>query len=63
MLIWIAISAIYLMCLVTLGLTTLRKGHSVLFWVGIFLPLLWIVGAVLPPTSRAAADLARTSLQ
>ena len=63
MLIWIAITVIYLMCLVTLGMTTFRKGHLVLFWVGIFLPLLWIVGALLPPTSRAEADLARISLQ
>jgi hypothetical protein len=63
MLIWLAISLIYVMCLVTLGLTTLRKGHSVLFWVGIVFPLLWIVGAFLAPTSQASKDLARAGLQ
>ena len=35
----------------TLGITTLRKGHWVLFILGIFLPLLWIIGAVIPPTN------------
>jgi hypothetical protein len=39
----------------TLGLTTLRKGHSVLFCVGIVFPFLWIVGAVIAPTPAAAA--------
>jgi hypothetical protein len=63
MLIWLIISVIYVMCLVTLGLTTLRKGHSVLFWAGIVFPLLWIVGAFLQPTPAASADLARASLQ
>ena len=36
-------------------LTTLRKGHTVLFWVGIFLPFLWIVGALMHPTDSALA--------
>jgi hypothetical protein len=31
--------------------------HSVLFWVGIIFPFLWIVGAVMAPTPRAAATL------
>jgi hypothetical protein len=37
------------------GLNTLRKGHYLLFWVGFFLPFLWIIGAVMAPTARAAA--------
>ena len=61
--IWITISVIYVMCLVTLGMTTLRKGHSLLFWFGIVFPLLWIIGAVSAPTSQASADMARSSLQ
>ena len=42
--------------MVTLGLTTLRKGHWVFFILGIFLPLFWLIGAVLPP--KQAAQLA-----
>jgi hypothetical protein len=34
MLLWILLGALYLLALVALGFTTLRKGHTVLFWVG-----------------------------
>jgi hypothetical protein len=40
---------LYVVLLVTLGTLTMRKGHTVLFVVGIFMPFLWLVGAVLPP--------------
>jgi len=40
---------LYLVLLFVLGLTALRKGHWVMFIVGIFLPLFWIIGAVMPP--------------
>ena len=43
---------LYLVLLVTLGVVTLRKGHIVLFIVGIILPFLWLVGAIMPPVSR-----------
>jgi hypothetical protein len=52
--IWFLLGALYLTALIVLGLTTLRKGHYVLFFVGIFIPLLWIVGALIGPTPRAA---------
>ena len=35
MLLWLLLAALYLAALVFLGLTTLRKGHTLLFWVGI----------------------------
>jgi hypothetical protein len=38
-----------------LGVTTLRKGHTALFWFGIIFPILWIVGALMAPTPRAVA--------
>jgi hypothetical protein len=45
---------LYLVLLFTLGLMTLRKGHWVMFIVGIFLPLFWLIGAVIPPrTARS----------
>jgi hypothetical protein len=55
MLLWILLAALYLMALFVLGLTTLRNEHTVLFWVGILLPLLWIVGALMHPTDSALA--------
>jgi hypothetical protein len=44
---------IWIVLMITLGVTTLRKGHWVLFILGIFLPLFWIIGAVMPPVSSA----------
>ena len=45
---------LYLTLFFLLGLATLRKGHYFLFFVGIIFPVLWIVGALLGPTQRAA---------
>jgi hypothetical protein len=39
---------LYLIILVTLGVATLRKGHGWLFFFGIFLPFLWLIGAIMP---------------
>ena len=43
----------YLILLVTLGVFTLRKGHWVMFIFGIFFPLFWLIGALIPPTASA----------
>jgi hypothetical protein len=61
--IWFLLAALYLTALIVLGLTTLRKGHTALFWFGIIFPILWIVGALMAPTPRAAAAEARGGLQ
>lgn len=55
MLLWTILATLYLVAVFTLGLATLRKGHTVLFWVGIIFPLLWIVGALMQPTAKAVA--------
>ena len=44
---------LYLVLVFTLGVITLRKGHWVMFIFGIFLPLFWVIGAVIPPTPSA----------
>jgi hypothetical protein len=46
---------LYVVVLFTLGFTTLRKGHWVMFILGIFLPLFWLIGAVIPPASAQPA--------
>jgi hypothetical protein len=53
--VWLLLAALYLVLFVTLALTTLRKGHFVLFWVGIIFPVLWILGALMAPTAAAEA--------
>ena len=44
---------LYLVLVFTLGVMTLRKGHWVMFVLGIFIPVLWLIGAVIPPTTTA----------
>jgi hypothetical protein len=51
---WFLLAVVYLVVLITLGVTTLRKGHVLLFVVGIFFPILWVVGALIRPTPRVA---------
>lgn len=41
---------LYLVLLFVLGVMCLRKGHWVMFIVGIFVPIFWLIGAVIPPT-------------
>lgn len=42
------IGGIYFILLVTLGIVSIRKGHWVTFIIGIFIPLFWIIGALMP---------------
>jgi hypothetical protein len=46
---------LYIVLLITLGVMTLRKGHWVMFIVGIFLPIFWLIGAIIGPRAAAAA--------
>ena len=43
------LGVIYLVCLFTVCARTFRKGHVALGILGVFLPFLWLIGAVLPP--------------
>ena len=45
-------AAIYLVLLIVLGVVSLRKGHWVMFIIGIFIPLFWLIGALLPRRIR-----------
>ena len=45
-------AAIYFVLLVTLGIMSLRKGHWVMFIIGIFLPIFWLIGALIPRRRR-----------
>jgi hypothetical protein len=44
----IGLGILYLVLLFTLCVLCFRKGHWVLGLFGIFLPFLWVIGAVLP---------------
>ena len=53
MFVWIGLGILYVVLLVTLGVTALRKGHWVMFILGIFLPVFWLIGALIGPTEAA----------
>jgi hypothetical protein len=57
---WILMSTlgvIYIVCLFTVCSLTFRKGYTALGIIGIFLPFLWLIGAVLPPRPGSAFEL------
>ena len=48
----VLLAILYFVLLVTLGVLSIRKGHWVMFILGIFLPLFWIIGALMPPVQK-----------
>jgi hypothetical protein len=44
---WI-LGILYFLLLLTLGIISIRKGHWVMFIIGIFIPLFWLIGALMP---------------
>ena len=44
----IGLGVLYLVLLFTVAIMTFRKGHWVLGLIGFFIPILWLIGAVLP---------------
>ena len=46
---WVGIGVLYFILLLTLGIMSIRKGHWVMFIIGIFIPLFWLIGALMPP--------------
>jgi len=49
---YVGLGVIYLVLLFTVAVLTFRKGHWVLGLIGIFFPILWLIGAVLPDKRR-----------
>jgi hypothetical protein len=47
---------VWILLLIFLGIRTLRKGHWVMFIIGIFIPIFWVIGALSPATADARAD-------
>jgi hypothetical protein len=47
---------IYVLLLVILGVKTISNGHWMLFIIGFFIPLVWIVGGIPPPSGMSRVD-------
>jgi hypothetical protein len=52
---------IYITCLFTVCSLTFQKGHTLLGIVGIFFPLLWLVGAILPAKPGSRFEVAQAT--
>ena len=51
----ILLGTMFVACWIYFGLATFRKGHYGVSWIGFFLPILWIIGALSALTPAAAA--------
>jgi hypothetical protein len=50
----VGLGILYVVLLIVLGFTAIKKGHWIMFLLGIFLPVFWLIGALLPPTRPSA---------
>jgi hypothetical protein len=45
---FVGLGILYFVLLITLGILSIRKGHWVMFLIGIIFPLFWLIGALMP---------------
>ena len=58
---WIILAAFYIVCLFTVCMMTFRKGYLALGIIGIFVPFLWLIGAILPAKEGSSWDAEQRS--
>ena len=58
---WTILAMFYISCIFTVCRLTFQKGYTVLGIVGIFLPFLWLIGAILPPKAGSRYEIAQQS--
>lgn len=56
-LLWALLVSFYIVCLFTVCRLTFQKGHTLLGIVGIFVPFLWLIGAILPAKPGSRFDI------
>lgn len=47
---------LYVVMLFTICVLTFKKGHTALGIIGIFIPFLWLIGAVIPAKSGSSYE-------
>ena len=58
-LLWFLLFSFYIFCLFTVCALTFQKGRTWLGIIGIFIPFLWLIGAILPAKSGSRYDIAQ----
>jgi hypothetical protein len=56
---WIILVTLYIFCLFTVCSLTFAKGRTWLGIIGIFVPFLWLIGAILPAKKGSRFDIAQ----
>jgi hypothetical protein len=56
LLLYVGLGILYLFLLIFLGVRTFQNKHLVLFILGFVIPLLWIIGAIMPPKGMSRVD-------
>ena len=54
--IYVGLGIVYIVLLVVLGIRTFKNKHYILFALGFIVPVIWIVGAMLPPKGMSHVD-------
>ena len=55
----VALFTIYIVCLFTVCALTFQKGRTWLGIIGIFMPILWLIGAFLPAKPGSPFEIAQ----
>jgi hypothetical protein len=55
-LLYVGLGIIYVFLLIVCGVRTFQKKHWALFVLGFLIPLLWIIGAMIPPKGMSHVD-------
>jgi hypothetical protein len=58
-LLWVLLFTFYIFCLFTVCALTFQKGRTWLGIIGIFIPFLWLIGAILPAKPGSRYDIAQ----
>jgi hypothetical protein len=58
-LMWSGLALLYIVLIFTVCMMTFRKGHVVLGILGIFFPILWVIGAIIAPAEGSTYGQSR----
>jgi hypothetical protein len=47
-----AFAALYVLLFLFLGIRSIKRGHWIMFLIGIPIPIFWVIGGLMPPVRR-----------
>jgi hypothetical protein len=48
----VGFGVLYVLLFLSLGLRSIKRGHWIMFLIGIPIPLFWVIGGLMPPVER-----------